>query len=57
MARSLSAKKRTQRPLATLPETVVTARAMALGLPRFAVRLIGVERLKLTSSSWIRRPC
>lgn len=57
MARKATQKITNRRGLTSLPEAVVTARAVAWGLPRFAVRLVGLGRYKPSLSSWARRPC
>ncbi|MCX8157418.1 MAG: hypothetical protein N3J91_13405 [Verrucomicrobiae bacterium] len=57
MARSASKKNVLRRPPAPLPEAVVAARALALGLPRFAVRLAGGARLKPSAFPGPRRVC
>ncbi|WCJ58015.1 hypothetical protein NXS98_09770 [Fontisphaera persica] len=58
MARSASKKSTFRRHRAApLSEAMVEARAVALGLPRFAVRLAAGVRLKPTPGSWPRRHC
>jgi hypothetical protein len=58
MARSASKKHTPKRVNATpLPEAVVEARAVALGLPRFAVRLMGTAQCRPNPAPWPRRAC